>query len=116
MSSAELPDCVWSDTLALLERAFRRCGFSENEVVGLLAHAAVIGDDAEGWGLLDNECRATVGQVSSAELADGVVGAIASDLYGVGDGAPMRETIFAATNAWLKLVVGALREETGATK
>lgn len=105
VSHYALPECEWRDALALLDRTFRRCRFSAKEVEGLMAHVAVIGDDLEGWGLLDEE-------VTPGELADGIIGAIASDLYSLGDDdTPMRMTVYAAVGAWVERVTMALAEE-----
>lgn len=107
MSAPELPECAWHDVLAILRRAFERAGFGEKRVAGLMGHAAVIGDDLEGWGVLEN-CAYPM---NPAEVARGVVACIVGDIYSMAEDdacAHMRLTLYAAAEAWAARVEEAM--------
>ncbi len=107
----EFPESSWRDTLALLAATFERMGLPLTTQRGLALHAQGIGDDLEGWGLLDVELHGP-GPAAPGEVAAGILASMASDLYTAGDESPMRDTIYAATNTWLKSAMAALAEVT----
>lgn len=101
-----VPECLWADAVALLAEVFA----SQHEPGSLMNHATIIGDDLEGWGVVE-----ILGEdLTAKSLASFVLSCMVSDIYTAGDdGEPaMRSLLYSAASAWSDAIRKRLDEVT----